>query len=144
MLQPERPAIGLVGWSHGAGVAQKIATGTAVNVTLIGSGTRQFQSVVAFYPWCTPVGKIGIPLLILIGDADDWTPAPRCQNFAAEQQLVGDPVDIVVYPNATHSFDGTEIGDGTTEYGHFLRYDAEATTNAVERVKEFFAKHLGD
>ncbi len=59
------------------------------------------------------------------------------------QQLVGDPVDIVVYPNATHSFDGTEIGDGMIRYGHFVRYDAKATTNAVKRMKEFFATHLG-
>lgn len=56
---------------------------------------------------------------------------------------MGDPVDIVVYPNATHSFDGIKIGRGVTEYGHFLRYDAKATTDAVKRVKEFFAINLG-
>jgi len=53
-------------------------------------------------------------------------------------------VETVVYPNAIHSFDGTVIGDGWIEDGHFLRHDTKATFNAVNRVTGLFAIHLGD
>ena len=89
------------------------------------------------------MGTIRVALVILIGEADDWTPAARCQTFAAGQQLLGDPVEIVVYPEATHSFDGTELGSGTVSFGHFLRHDAAATADAVERVKAFLAEQFG-
>ena len=40
------------------------------------------------------------PLLILIGELDDWTPAEPSRKLAA-----GYPVEIKVYPGAHHSFD---------------------------------------
>lgn len=129
--------IGLIGWSHGGGVALRVATGL-VNTTIINYTGRQFQSVVAFYPWYSSVGKIRVPLIILIGDADDVGPASLCQGLAFGQQFV----DLVVYPNAGHSFDGTELGEGEKRYGMFLRYDPEATADAVKRVQAFFATHL--
>jgi dienelactone hydrolase len=49
--------------------------------------------------------KPAAPLLILIGEKDDWTPAPYCQSLAEAAQRAGYPVAIEVYPGALHSFD---------------------------------------
>lgn len=45
------------------------------------------------------------PLLILIGTADDWTPAAPCRDLAAAGARLDAPVSIVQYEGATHSFD---------------------------------------
>jgi hypothetical protein len=46
-----------------------------------------------FYPWCT--GSQPSNALILIGDADDWTPSSRCQAAS----------NLTVHAGATHAFD---------------------------------------
>lgn len=45
------------------------------------------------------------PLLILIGEKDDWTPALPCQKLAESSRTTVYPVAITVYPGAHHSFD---------------------------------------
>jgi dienelactone hydrolase len=111
--------IGLIGFSHGAGAALAAATreGTA------------FRAVVAFYPWCT--GSQPGNALILIGDADDWTPSSRCRAAP----------NLKVYPGATHAFDSPR--PDRIYLGHHLSYDAAAATDAVDRTRRFLSSHLG-
>ena len=45
------------------------------------------------------------PLLILIGESDDWTPAEPCRKLTEIARQAGYPVSIKVYPGAHHSFD---------------------------------------
>jgi dienelactone hydrolase len=40
------------------------------------------------------------PVLILLGDADDWTPAVRCDVFRSYGAI-----ELKVYKGAPHSFD---------------------------------------
>jgi len=47
------------------------------------------------------------PLLILIGEKDDWTPAEPCRKMAEASERAGHPVSIKVYPGAHHSFDSS-------------------------------------
>jgi dienelactone hydrolase len=117
-----------------------------------------FAAAVAFYPGCeyaTPVRReLYMPLapvLILIGDKDDWTPAEPCRQLAAASRAAGYPVEIKVYPGAYHSFDSD----------HPVRYDAKRTNlsapggfgattggdpaawaDAKKQVTAFFARHL--
>jgi len=44
-------------------------------------------------------------LLILSGEADDWTPSEHCRRMAETSATAGFPVEIRVYPGAHHSFD---------------------------------------
>jgi dienelactone hydrolase len=73
-----------------------------------------FAAAVALYPGCvasrrtwsnTGVYQPVAPLLILIGDKDDWTPAEPCRKLTEAAQQAGYPVTIKIYPGAYHSFD---------------------------------------
>ena len=46
-----------------------------------------------------------MPTLILIGSADDWTPAAACQQMVAGARGRSALVQIVIYPRAHHEFD---------------------------------------
>jgi dienelactone hydrolase len=84
-------------------------------------GGVDFARAIAFYPGCRLPLESGRwasrrPLLVLIGAADDWTPAAPCEALAAEAKAQGEAVDIVVYPGAYHDFDHPALpfhtGDG--------------------------------
>jgi dienelactone hydrolase len=64
---------------------------------------------VAFYPGCAdPLRQRWqptAPLLMLLGGADDWTPAAPCEALA--RQAEGQAVPVETYAGAYHGFDGT-------------------------------------
>lgn len=94
--------LGLLGWSNGGS-------------TVLASTNRKHRAVsaapvlpsfaVTFYPGCEAELKRGYepvaPLLILVGEADDWTPAEPCHRLAASQPLI----EIEGYAGAYHGFD---------------------------------------
>jgi dienelactone hydrolase len=91
------------------------------------------------------------PLLILIGEIDDWTPAEPCRELAQTAQRAGYPVAIKVYPGAHHSFDSNNpvryvparinvnsaTGRGATTGG-----DADAWADSIREVIAFFDRNL--
>jgi dienelactone hydrolase len=121
-----------------------------------------FVAAVALYPSCrarygdwradgSGVYKPAAPLLILIGEKDDWTPAEPCRELAARSHGAGLPVDVKIYPGAHHSFDNNSPvryvaernnvnapgGRGATTGGN-----AEAWADSRDEVVRFFARHL--
>lgn len=97
--------ISLLGWSNGA-----IATLWAVRPTAAPhDGSADFRSAVAFYPGCRRLRETAwsarVPTLILIGSADDWTPASTCQQMVAGARGRSARAQIIVYPGAPHEFD---------------------------------------
>lgn len=142
--------IGLIGWSNGAG-------GTLWGMRE-SQPYRGFKAAVAFYPGCRTLSRAKqsyqpyAPVLILIGEADDWTPAALCVDLVNAARQQGAPVDIVTYPGAHHSFDRVNSPVryrpnvrnlnkpdrlGATVGGH-----PEAREDAMRRTVEFFALHL--
>jgi dienelactone hydrolase len=106
--QPDIDAkrIALVGWSNG---------GSTVLYAVQSGGpapTPDFRTAIAFYPGCrAPLARAQkdsgewttrLPLNILIGAADDWTPAEPCRDLARAPS-----VRYVEYKGAYHGFDGT-------------------------------------
>jgi dienelactone hydrolase len=93
------------------------------------------------------------PLLVLIGDADDWTPAPVCREMVTSMRARGADASIVVYPGAYHYFDveGQPLEERphvSNEYreggrGATVSYQAEAAADAFRQVESFFRRHLG-
>jgi dienelactone hydrolase len=47
---------------------------------------------------------MAVPTMILIGGADDWTPAVACQAMVAQPHGDGARLDLTVYPGAYHAF----------------------------------------
>uniref|UniRef100_UPI001953B32D hypothetical protein n=1 Tax=Klebsiella pneumoniae TaxID=573 RepID=UPI001953B32D len=58
-------------------------------------------------------------LLVLQGEADNWTPARPCQAFLRGAQERKAPVTLLLYPAAAHGFDAPNV-----------------TVHAIERYRE--------
>jgi dienelactone hydrolase len=145
----KRDAVNLLGWSNG-GSTVLYALRTAA-----GSPEEQpFAKAVAFYPGCRVPLERGnwhtrIPFLLLIGEADDWTPAGPCREFVRVARDAGEPASIITYPGAYHSFDAPDMairvqrdlaytakGDGVAHSGT----DPAARKDAIEQVMGFLAR----
>lgn len=104
-IAPDR--IGVVGWSKG-GIVAVLAAVERVARTMNGDGPR-LAFAAAFYPYCGftfPGDRLASPLLMLLGELDDWTPSPPCLALADDLKSRGQPVETVVFPGARHGFDG--------------------------------------
>jgi len=91
--------IALLGWSNGGSTVLWAVSG---QVRPAGSDWRV---AIAFYPGCRlPAGserwKPRLPLHILIGAIDDWTPPEPCRELTDRG-----PVELIEYPGAYHAFD---------------------------------------
>lgn len=97
----------LQGWSNGGS--------TALNV-MIRQGNQQgnqagYRGALAFYPGCGQsallAAKISTTALIamFLGADDEEVSPVRCLRFADRSRQAGSPIDVTVYPGATHDFD---------------------------------------
>ena len=102
--------IALLGWSHGGG-------------TLLSANNQHTREVekfpirpaaaIAFYPGCTAYANARVgyrpnaPLLLMIGEKDDWTPAASCiaLHDKVRKQYPQDVFELRVYPDSYHDFD---------------------------------------
>jgi dienelactone hydrolase len=142
--------IGLMGFSHGGwSVLAAMDEGVAARVR---DGARHgFAAAVAFYPECAAGSwsrayRASAPLLILSGELDDWTPAAPCQRLADVTRAQGQPVSIVVYPGAYHSFDTynpvMRIPEARQGRGATIGGDNRAREDSIAQVEAFFARYL--
>lgn len=95
--------LALLGWSHGGSTV--LAASNARHRLVAAIAVRP-AAAVAFYPGCSTERDRGYsgtaPLLLMVGEADDWTPPEPCRELA---QQAGSPVSFVAYPGAFHGFD---------------------------------------
>ena len=143
--------VALLGWSHGAGV-------TLDAITHHPAQAPAFRAAVAFYPGCTARAKTAdrfhpyAPLFILIGEADDWTPAAPCKALASSVAARGEPMRIVTFPDTYHDFDnpalkslhvrkevpnGAHPGQGVT-----VAPNSAAREEAMKDVLDYFAQNV--
>ena len=106
---------------------------------------ERFRAAVAYYPGCgVPAASMTAPTLVLIGEADDWTPAERCREMVAHARPDGATISLIVYPGANHAFDVVELKPGVRFLGHWLEYNEPAATDAEQKLRAFLAaKFLG-
>lgn len=156
-VDPRR--IGAIGWSNGGVFAMAVINGPSLErarargVMLPEPG---YQASVAVYPGgCASLTREYVvkPLLLLIGDADDWTLPGTCRQMIEAMRSRGAPAEIVSYPGAYHYFDvegqakafladvGNENRPGGA--GATVAFDAAANADAHRRVETFFAGALG-
>jgi len=104
-IDPAR--IGIIGFSRGG----QAALYTALQPLRRGivDGELRFAAHVALYPSCSIPYRArevtGAPLLMLLGAADDYTPAPACRAYADWFRARGAPVQVAEYAGAYHDFD---------------------------------------
>ena len=141
--------IGLLGWSNGGSTVL-----AAINLRhpAVLAAPRLPAFAVAFYPGCEAELKRGfetrVPLLLLVGEADDWTPAAPCH--ALVRAAAGHAPQIEGYAGAYHGFDsnapvrlrkdvpnGGHPGEGVHVGGN-----AAARAAARERLLRFLAEPL--
>jgi dienelactone hydrolase len=110
--------IGLVGWSQGGGIVLLTVVSGSI-ARPVPAPRHDFVVAAAFYPaLCNdklqsrPFTKVApqswstkIPLMVLQGQADNWTRPEPCESFIEAARKRGNPVSIVLYPNAYHGFD---------------------------------------
>jgi dienelactone hydrolase len=166
--------VGIMGGSHGGWttLAAMFYVPPDPANALAEAKANGFAAAIALYPGCAPrygtwsttkdgttgpaTGHSGVyrpiaPLLILIGEKDDWTPAQICRELAETSRAAGYPVDIKIYPGAFHSFDSDHpvrfderrnnasaaSGRGATTGGNPV-----AWADAKKHVVDFFARYL--
>lgn len=134
-----RNQIAIMGWSHG-GWAALFAIDETTYIDYIENRGDPFRLAIAFYPYCNIVLRnLNAPLLILIGELDDWTPAFMCQLNMPSGKTTHEMI-LKVYPQAYHCFDFEGID--TSKEGHRLLYNPMAANDAVEDVKNFLTRYV--
>lgn len=134
-VRPDR--IGVIGFSHGGWTVMT----TVLADTVAQDGGRPFAAGVAYYPACPPPrSPLATDTLILIGQADDWTPAARCERWRDTAQTDGHTLLMTEYPGVLHSFDA--VRPTRVYLGHHLGYDAAAAGDAFGRTKAFLDERL--
>lgn len=139
----------LVGWSNGG-----TTTLWAVRPQRAPKdGRPDFRAAVAFYPGCRVPARRGwrsrVPLLLLIGEADDWTPAEACVGMVEAARGGSATISYVGYPGALHGFDHPNLplrtrtglaftgdGSGNARVGS----DPKARADAIRRVFDWLAR----
>ena len=133
--------LGLIGFSHGGWTTMR-SVQSSYHLANLG-----LRAAVAYYPYCQEAldRDVAVPLLILIGDKDDWTSAERCRRLQAAGFKDPRLVEAVYYPDAYHGFDvrlparSLTVADGKT---HKLGYDPVAGPDAEARTRAFFQRYL--
>jgi dienelactone hydrolase len=132
---PER--IGVIGFSHGGWTVLKAVLAS----TVAQDKARPFDAALAFYPACDPpASPLVTDTMILIGDADDWTPAARCVRWYESVSRNGHTLDLKIYPGALHGFDSPRAPHIFA--GHLAGRDPAAAEDAIARTHSFFAARL--
>ncbi|MBR8059640.1 dienelactone hydrolase family protein [Burkholderia dolosa] len=150
-VQPDR--IGVVGWSQGGGtVLNTIRASSPARPASLPDG--DFRAAVAFYPgscntkaqgaaWQSPV-----PLLVLIGEQDVWSPFAACKALF-DSVAPGTDATFHAYPGAYHDFDWPDmpvhtVPAFTTRAGvvPIEGTDPAARADAQQRVVDYVAAHL--
>ncbi len=140
--------IGLIGWSNGASTVL-----AAINQHHrdVASAIVKPAFAIAFYPGCEDdlrrEFQPSTPLLMLVGELDDWTPSAPCVALARKSDEPRPEIEI--YPGAWHGFDSAapvllrkDVPNGQHPgQGVHVGGDAAAWRASRDRVVRFLAVH---
>jgi len=147
-VDPRRIAV--VGWSNGASTALEVLDRSRWQSHLP-------AAVVTYYPGCGAWKRRALvepaaPLLMLLGEADEWTPAPPCQELGQRFQAdYPGMVTVRVYADGHHGFDSrspvrfrADIPAGTDKRGVHVGGNPAAREAALAELDRFLGQHLRD
>ena len=89
-------------------------------------GDLRFAAHVAFYPVChvqfRNIKFTGAPILMLLAEKDNITPAAMCMDYAKRIESSGTNVKIVVYKGAHHAFTSPRLSGQARSHPHLADY----------------------
>ena len=145
-VDPQRVAV--VGWSHGAMTALEV-----VDRSLWPA--QPPAAIVTYYPGCSVWKRRALvqpaaPLLMLLGDADDWTPAAPCKELGERFQAdYPGAVTVRTYADSYHGFDSrsavrfrADIPAGPDKRGVHVGGNPAARAASLAELDRFLAQHL--
>ncbi len=140
--------VSLLGWSNGGSTVL-----WTVRPQVAPREGPDFRAAIAFYPGCRAPAERAwsarVPTLILIGLADDWTPARPCVAMVRDARGRSALSEVITYRAAHHSFDHPDLplrvrtGLAYTPDGSGKAHaasNAEAREDAIKRVMEWLAR----
>ena len=150
----DQKRIALAGYSWGAMVGV-LASSKRWGATL--APGERFIAAVSFYPGCRTImaqagtpyqivqPDIDRPILVLMGELDNETPASECVAKLGTAKTSGAPVEWYVYPQTTHCWDCRQL-DGRSKVdvrGNHVtyHYDENVTRDSAKRMFEFLEKN---
>lgn len=145
-VDPARVAV--VGWSHGAMTALEVVDRSLWQ-------TEPPAAIVTYYPACSVWKRRALvqpaaPLLMLLGDADDWTPAAPCKELGERFQAdYPGTVTVRSYADGYHGFDSrsgvrfrADIPAGPDKRGVHVGGNPAARAASLAELDRFLAQHL--
>ncbi|MBY5760485.1 dienelactone hydrolase family protein [Rhizobium leguminosarum] len=106
---------------------------------------HKFQAAVAYYPRCAATqGDATVPILILTGERDNWSPADRCRKRLANLSDDSPPIELNVYKGTYHDFDAPEFKVGRKVLGHIEKYNPDAAAKSIRSVRTFLQNYLSN
>ncbi len=142
----------LLGWSHGA--MTLLASINAARAP----HAAPLAAAVAFYPGCKALLKqdfrIDVPLLLLLGEKDDWTPPASCVTLVDQLKRAQPQASVAlhVYPDSYHGFDSTRpvrfrsdvpngVNAGVNKSGVHQGGNPQARAAALAELDRFLAPY---
>ncbi len=105
----DRSRIGITGFSKGGASTLMAAHEPLVVAAGVPAGLR-YALHVPFYPACNAQyhrpQTTGAPIYLLLGGADSYVGVEPCQTYAETLRASGAQVEVVVFADAMHGFDG--------------------------------------
>ena len=149
--QPEVSAtqLGVVGWSHGG---QTVLASADRSADAVAKAPVKPAAMVAFYPGCNAFEKqtsygVVVPLLVMSGELDNWTPAANCKALTERLAASKQPVRYVQYPGSYHAFDAStpvverdNVG-GTSSGKAMVGGNPEARAASAREMLQFLSQH---
>lgn len=140
-VDPNR--IVVIGWSWG-GTGALVASAKALPAA-VGATDATFRAAAAFYPECDYLQQYAssprLPVLILIGTADDIAPPDKCESGVQSAVSNGQPVAIKTYGGAEHGFD---VRNGPPIFVKALNGHMAADPTAAAAAKTDLMSFLSD
>jgi len=155
----DRARIGIVGWSNGGVFAIAAVNGPSLERAArrgVSMPAPGFAAAVGVYPggcYSLVNERVVRPLLVLMGDADDWISPADCVAMVRAMRGRGADATLVLYPGVQHYFDVegqpraylAEVENRNKPggcCGATVAHDPGAAADARRRVADFFGDHL--
>lgn len=139
--------IALLGWSHGGATAL-----AAINAA---RGAAPVAGAVVFYASCggliSQPYRLDAPLLLLLGEKDDWTPPTQCRRWVEHMRAAQPDADITlrVYADSYHGFDSagpvrlrTDVRSRANPDGVHVGGNPAARAQSQQEMDRFLARVL--